>query len=323
MMNRLIVTECVDPWTNLAVEETLCDTQEAGGATMYLWQNKNTVVIGRSQNAWKECRVELLEGEGGKLARRSSGGGAVFHDLGNLNFTFVLPREGYDLSRQFSVIANALSRFGICSVVSGRNDLVLDTGEKFSGNAFRFTERYGMQHGTLLVDVDMDRLTRYLAPSPRKLAAKGVNSVRSRVKNLSTLSDALTVGSLRDALSDAFEAEYGEAAHLTPEDLDPAMIAEKRERYASWDWRFGKTPAFDVSIGERFPWGEIDLQLTCREGRVSGVNVFTDAMDETLAERLQANLIGAYYTAQALADRIERIADMPEGFADWMRVQAL
>lgn len=323
MKNRLIVTDCVDPWTNLAVEEVLCDTQEAGCATMYLWQNKNTVVIGRSQNAWKECRVELLESEDGKLARRSSGGGAVFHDLGNLNFTFVLPREDYDLSRQFSVIANALERFGIHAVISGRNDLVLDTGEKFSGNAFRFTERYGMQHGTLLYDVDMEKLSRYLAPSPRKLAAKGINSVRSRVKNLATLSDTLTVETLKNALSDAFEAEYGEARHMTPADLDQAAIAANRERYASWDWRFGKTPAFDVSIGDRFVWGEIDLQLTCREGRVAGVKVFTDAMDETLAERLETHLMGAYYTAQALADRMERITGLPAGLAEWMRSQAL
>ena len=154
------------------------DTQRAG-ATLYLWQNENTVVIGRAQNAWRECRVQLLEEEGGRLARRSSGGGAVYHDLGNLNFSFLLPRNAYDLPKQFSVIAAALSSFGVRTVISGRNDLVLDSGEKFSGNAFRFTQSAALHHGTLLVSADREKLARYLAPSERTLSTPLAASLRS------------------------------------------------------------------------------------------------------------------------------------------------
>ncbi len=303
-MNRFLVTDCVDPYENLALEELLFDTQ-GEGATFYLWQNERTVVIGRNQNAWRECRVELLESEVGKLARRSSGGGAVFHDLGNLNFTFILPKENYDLVRQLSVIQKAAAKFGIETSFTGRNDLVLTaTGEKFSGNAFRFSNNIALHHGTILISADFSCLGRYLAPSQMKLESKGVKSVVSRVTNLGTQNPALTVETMKQALMEAFEAEYGAYEHHSWDLIDRDELEKKRKIYASWDWRFGTTPSFNVSFENRFDFGCLELLLNVQNGVVSSAVCYTDAMDASLAKRVEGLLSGCAYGGGALCARL-------------------
>ena len=204
---QLYTSDGLDPYRNLAIEQHLLETVEGGCCLLYLWQNANTVVIGRNQNAWAECRTTLLKNEGGHLARRLSGGGAVWHDTGNLNFTFLMRSEHYDLDRQLSVLQTACRLVGIETERSGRNDLLVN-GRKFSGNAFYHHEGRSYHHGTLLVDVDTDRMSRYLSPSRAKLTAKGVESVRARVINLREQNPALTVDALKGAMIDAFSAVF-------------------------------------------------------------------------------------------------------------------
>ena len=303
-MNRFLMTDSVDPYENLALEELLFETQ-GEGATFYLWQNERTVVIGRNQNAWRECRVELLESEGGKLARRSSGGGAVFHDLGNLNFTFLLPKEHYDLVRQLGVIQKAAAKFGIETSFTGRNDLVLTaTGEKFSGNAFRFSNNVALHHGTILISADFSRLGRYLAPSQMKLESKGVKSVVSRVTNLGLQNPALTVETMKQALMEAFEEEYGAYEPHSWDLIDKEKLEQKRQTYASWDWKFGTTPAFNVSLENRFDFGCFELLMNVKNGIVESATCYTDAMDASLAARVEAMLTGCNYGSGALCARL-------------------
>ena len=303
-LNRYLETSCVDPYENLALEELLFETQ-GEGTTFYLWQNERTVVIGRNQNAWRECRVEQLEGEAGKLARRSSGGGAVFHDLGNLNFTFIMPRENYDLVRQLGVIQKAAAMFGIETSFTGRNDLVLtSTGEKFSGNAFRFSSNVALHHGTILINADFSRLGRYLAPSQMKLESKGVKSVVSRVTNLGLQNPALTVESMKTVLREAFQEEYGAYEPHSWDLIDQDALNAKREKYASWDWKFGTTPAFNVSFENRFPFGCMELLLNVQNGLVSSCACYTDAMDDTLATRVEGLLAGCVYGSGELCARL-------------------
>ena len=320
MNNRILLGDSFDPWHNLAVEERLFDLAGVDACIFYLWQNKNTVVIGRHQNAWKECRTKLLEDEGGKLARRSSGGGAVFHDLGNLNFTFILPRDAYDVHRQLNVIRRAVSAFGVHAEFTGRNDLVIaESGAKFSGNAFRFSERTGMHHGTIMVDVDVDKLGRYLAPGKDKLKAKGIESVRSRVCNLSALNPEITIEALIPALKKAFTEEYGPADEMSMDEIRGPELTALEEKYAAWDFRMGRALPFDATLETRFAWGGITLELSLKEGLIREAQVYSDAMDEALIEKIAPALIGVRYENAALAQSVKQLDTLQtDELAAWL-----
>ncbi len=305
VQNLLVyVAEDTNPYHNIATEKYLLETVQKDTCILYLWQNQNTVVIGRNQNAWVECRTSLLESEGGKLARRLSGGGAVFHDLGNLNFTFLMQEENYDLDKQLSVIQKACGYFGIDVERSGRNDL-LAQGQKFSGNAFYHAQGNAYHHGTLLVNADMQKLSRYLTPSKAKLEAKGVSSVRSRVVNLQNLSPSLTCKDLSSAMQKAFGQVYG----LTPSKLElstqaMAQIEAYEEALSQWDWLYGNRLPCSFSCEQRFSWGGLLIEMQVTDGIIQAVQVFSDAMDWQLPQKLENALSGCRFTKQAMAQAV-------------------
>ena len=320
MINRIKLYESnsFDPYLNLATEQYLMETVEEDEIILFLWQNQNTVVIGKNQNAWKECRTTLLTQEGGVLARRLSGGGAVFHDLGNLNFTFLVPQAEYDLDRQFSVIAEAVSLLGLQAERSGRNDVLIQ-GRKFSGNAFFKHDGKAYHHGTLLVDVDVDKLGRYLNPSKAKLQAKGVDSVRSRVVNLRELNPQITIASMKDAMIRAFVKVYDRPMTvITDKDFDHAAIDALRQRNASWEWNYGQKLPFTAELETRFPWGCVQLCMQVENGNVTGARVYSDAMDWQLPERMEALLLGARFEKDAVCARLQ--AEYPD-VAVWLQTE--
>lgn len=297
---RILRTDTTDPHYNLALEEMLFNAAAEGECILYLWQNRHTVVIGRNQNPWLECRTRQLEEDGGFLARRLSGGGAVYHDLGNLNFTFLVRKEDYDLPRQLSVIARACQNLGIPAEISGRNDITAD-GRKFSGNAFYEHQGRAYHHGTLLVDVDMAQMGRYLSPSPAKLQAKGVTSVRSRVVNLKELRPDLDIDGMAAAMEQAFSQVYGLPAEaMDPSLLDQEQLAALRRRYASWEWLCGRKLPFTFQCAGKYPWGEVTIQLAAEGGIVREAAVYTDAMDGGFAPLLERAFAGCPFRTDAL-----------------------
>jgi len=315
---QIYVSESHDPYFNLALEDLLFDTVPDETVVLYVWQNADTVVIGKSQNAWSEVRVSELEADGGRLARRTSGGGAVYHDLGNLCYTFIASSGLYDLERQLKVILNAVKSAGIDAMFTGRNDIIASDGRKFSGNAFRFVKDKGLMHGTLLVNTDPSRLQRYLQVSPAKIKAKGVASVRARVVNLSELSPAATTEFLSTALMDAFIKEYssgndtapvpvhvskteqtvtaenGEFSLVTPDAALPCIdsFPNRYIRFASWEWRMGETLPFNLEKEHKFAWGLISARLLVESGIIQNAGIYTDAMDADLGAVLSAGLAG-------------------------------
>ena len=302
---RIYESQSFDPHTNLATEKHLMDITPVGCCVLYLWQNQNTVVIGKNQNPWLECRTSLLEEEGGKLARRLSGGGAVFHDLGNLNFTFIMPKEDYDLDKQLSVIQAACAFAGVDVQKSGRNDLLAD-GRKFSGNAFYQNATHAYHHGTLMIDVDKEKLGRYLSPPKAKLEAKGVASVRSRVVNLKELAPELTIDRMKQYMTKAFGHIYGlPAVAFQLTDTDFAAIDSLKNAYGSWEYLFGSPLPFSFACESHFEWGHINLQLDAKNGIITGAKVYSDAMDWTLPGVVEAAFTGCRFETAAMVKRLQ------------------
>lgn len=328
MISSLRVYESTgfDPHYNLALEKLLMDTTATDECTLYLWQNQNTVVIGKNQNAWAECRTSLLEEEGGVLARRLSGGGAVFHDLGNLNFTFLVCRDNYDLDKQLSVIQKACALAGICAERSGRND-ILANGQKFSGNAFYHNQTHAYHHGTLLIDVDMQKLQRYLSPPKAKLEAKGIASVRSRVVNLKELNPELSISKMKKYMITAFEEVYGcKAMPTVLTEADLAQVAQLKELYGSWQYLYGTPLAFSFDAQQHFPWGNFQLQLQAKGGVITAAKVYSDAMDWQLALTVEEALTGCRFETAAMQEAIRTKfsnSEIAEDLCDFLAKQQL
>lgn len=292
MGNFYFQTDTHNPWHNLAIEKYLSSTIGLGDVIFYLWQNVKTVVIGKNQNAVRECRSKLLEAEGGFLARRTTGGGAVYQDMGNLCFTFLASPEVYNLERQMQVVRNACESYGLHVHFSGRNDLITDKGVKFSGNAFTNTSQCRIHHGTLMVDVDLRQMKRYLTPSCKKLKAKGVKSVSSRVCNLRSLNPEITVECLENALKECFQKEYGSFTKLQHQSFQKSEISKIENLYASWEWRYGKSPDCEICHMKRFEWGEVEIWIKASGMRINEIKIYSDCLDIDIPCALEALLIG-------------------------------
>jgi lipoate-protein ligase A len=300
-----------DPWVNLALEEYFMQHVRPEEIILYLWQNDNTVVIGRNQNAWKECRHLELEQDGGKLARRLSGGGAVFQDLGNLNFSFIMQKNHYDLAKQLKVVMQAIRNLGMIAEFTGRNDLLIE-GKKFSGNSYYFHKYIALHHGTVLINSDLTKLSHYLQVSREKIISKGIDSIQSRVVNLSQISESLTLSAVVQSMEESFCEVYGEDAIEMSVDRYDFSIEHLVQNNSSWEWRFGSTPQFDISFSNRFLWGEIEIGFCLKRGYIDWVRVFSDALEEQLIRDIQQSLEGCSFRKVSMIERIKRVSSQSE-----------
>ena len=297
---RVITTDNTDPYVNLAAEEHLTMTAPEGVMTLFLWQNAHTVVIGRNQNPWRECDVEAIKRDGVYLARRMSGGGAVYHDMGNLNFTFIARDGLYDISRQTDVILNACRLLGIDAEKNGRNDLTA-SGRKFSGHAYFSSNGFNYHHGTIMMDVKADDLSKYLSVPESKLKSKGVASVRSRVTTLRDMLGEPMKSTEMPALIEAMEAamiraavqEYGVSE---PEVTElPEIPQELLDKYASEEWRLGTRIPFQTEIIHRFGWGEAQVQLSMKGEYVEDCRIYSDSLETAMFGEVSELLKGCKY----------------------------
>ena len=301
---RVIRTDNTDPYVNLATEEFITMNAEEGVMTLFLWQNAHTVVIGRNQNPWRECNVEAIKRDGVYLARRISGGGAVYHDMGNLNFTFAARDGLYDISRQTEVILQACRLLGIAAEKTGRNDLTVD-GRKFSGHAYFSSQTFNYHHGTVMMDVKGNDLTKYLNVPESKLKSKGVESVRSRVTNLrdhltgelASADTPVLIRAMQDAMIKAAEREYGCEAEFA--EL-PDVPQELLDKYASEEWRLGTRIPFEKELIHRFGWGEAQVQLSMKGEYIKDCKIYSDSLETEVFGALEELLRGSRYDAASI-----------------------
>ena len=304
MKNYFYITPTRDGWQNLAIDEYLLNTLKADELCLLIYVNENAVIMGKNQNPWAECDLEKMREDSVQLVRRCTGGGAVYHDNGNLNYSFIAHKDRYDEERQTQLILDTLKDFGINGERSGRNDLTVD-GRKFSGTAFCSRGENRQHHGTLLIDANMTKLGNYLTAAPQKLESKGIKSVRSRVVNLKEITPTLRPETVIKAIYEKFRVEYGEFEELRLGNKSLEEVAELYERNRSWAWQLGKTPSFDYTYENRFPWGMARLCLNVENGVIAEVRLYTDALDVELPERIESRLLGRKFDSEEAVRLLE------------------
>lgn len=282
---QIIISNQFNPYINLAVESNLLDNNKPNLVTLFLWKNRRTVVIGANQNPYTECNVELLTYEGGHIARRRTGGGAVYHDIGNLNFSFITDRNIYDVNKQISVIQLALKAFGLITEISGRNDITYQN-RKFSGNAFCYTKNNALHHGTILIKTDIECLRKYLKINPLKLQKNGVKSVASRIINLSEVAD-ITSTSIVPHIIDAFEQIYDDkAVNLDFDKVYSSKVISLKNHIESHNYLFGKWKTFNTKLSAQFSWGFVELDLSIDESdkTIKNIAISSDSLRPSAIE---------------------------------------
>jgi lipoate-protein ligase A len=296
-----------DARVNLALEEYVFRHKPAADDVLLFYVNAPAIIIGRNQNTIEEINAAVVDERGIRVVRRVSGGGAVYHDLGNLNFSFMTPQVTGRFNRYehfTQPVTDVLRDLGVPAELSGRND-ILAGGRKISGNAqFARPDRM-FSHGTLLFDSDLDEVTAALNPKPGKVESKGVKSIRSRVANISEfLREPITVDELRERIVERIFGTRDRARIPTIElgDADWAAVDELvATKYGAWSWNYGENPASNVQRARRFPSGEVDVRLDVQQGRIVAARIFGDFMGREDVAVLEARLVGAQYDRASVA----------------------
>jgi len=295
-----------DAHFNLAAEEYIFQQLDKNQDYALLWQNRNAVIVGKHQNTIEEVNQEFVEEHEIQVVRRQSGGGAVYHDLGNLNYTFIINTQTslYNFKELSLPIVHALQRLGAQVEFTGRNDLVLD-GKKISGAAQMIKQGRLLHHGTLLFHSDLEMLGKVLVAKPAKIESKGIKSVRSRVTNIRDYVPDISI----DQFKTTFVETLAEDHDITRRELSAAeraaITALAAEKYSTWDWNYGQSPEYDIKKDFRFDGGGVSIYLKVNKGVIQSVRIFGDYFGageiSDVEERLQSVSIREDAVKAALA----------------------
>ncbi|WP_341284784.1 lipoate--protein ligase [Priestia megaterium] len=308
-----------DPRINLAIEEYALKHLDINETYLLFYINEPSIIIGKNQNTIEEINTKYVEDQQIHVVRRLSGGGAVYHDKGNLNFSFITKDDGnsfHNFKKFTEPVVEALKKLGVNAELSGRNDLMAE-GRKISGNAQFSTKGRMFSHGTLLFDSEIENVVSALKVKKDKIESKGIKSIRNRVANISEfLEQKVTVEEFREMLLRyIFDGEENITEYkLTEKDWETIHQISK-ERYQSWDWNYGKSPKFNLQHSHRFPVGQIDVRLEVNKGKINACTIYGDFFGVGDVQEVQEKLTGVRYEKASIEQALEDI-DIPHYFGN-------
>ena len=293
-----------DPRINLAIEEYVLKNLGEDESYLLFYINEPSIIIGKNQNTIEEINTEYVESNGIKVVRRLSGGGAVYHDLGNLNFSFITKDDGnsfHNFQKFTEPVIKALDKMGVKAEISGRNDIIAE-GRKISGNAQFSTKGKMFSHGTLLFNSEMDHIVSALKVRKDKIESKGIKSIRSRVANISEfLNEPMTIEEFRlELLKNIFEGASQIPEYVLTEEDWNNIHKLSEERYQTWDWNYGKSPKFNVQHSKRFPVGLIEFRLEVNKGLIESCKIYGDFFGVGDVADIEEKLVGVLYEKEAI-----------------------
>ncbi|SEH96336.1 lipoate-protein ligase [Halobacillus karajensis] len=301
-----------DPRINLAIEEYVLKNLDINETYLLFYINKPSIIIGKNQNTVEEINTNYVEENGIHVVRRLSGGGAVYHDLGNLNFSFITKDDGdsfHDFAKFTEPVTEALKKLGVNAELSGRNDIVAEDGRKISGNAQFSTKGRMFSHGTLMLDSEIENVVSALNVKTEKIKSKGIKSIRSRVANISEfLDEKIAMDDFKDMILryifDVEDVNDVPQYKLTKEDwANIHHLAD--ERYKSWDWNYGKSPKFNIQHTKRIEGaGSYDIRLDVAKGYIKNAKIFGDFFGVGDINEMEEILIGTKYERQSISEAI-------------------
>lgn len=311
MLKFIDNTGITDPELNLAIEEYALKTLDPKDTYLLFYVNRPSIIIGKNQNTYEEINLDYVKEKNLYVVRRLSGGGAVYHDEGNLNFSFIAEDDGHSFHnfKKFTEpVVQALSKLGVQAELSGRNDI--HVGErKISGNAQFTTKGRMFSHGTLMLDSEIENVVSALNVKDEKIRSKGIKSIRSRVANVSEfLEQPISMNEFKQILLQYIFNTDGEIPTYTfTEDDWEAIRKLSKERYQNWDWNYGKSPAFDMQRSKRFAGGNVDIRLNVRRGHIEACKIYGDFFGVRDVSELEELLVGTKYDSDELAKALEEV----------------
>ncbi len=306
---KYIESNSTDPYFNLALEEYVFEKLPKDEGYFMLWQNDNTIVIGKYQNAAEEVNQKVVDEKQIKVARRLSGGGAVYHDMGNLNFTFVVDKkdiEGLNFKMFIVPIIETLKNFGVNAEFNGRNDITID-GKKFSGNSQYIRQGRVMHHGCIMLDSNMADVASALNVKAAKFESKNVKSVRSRVTTINANAEKKIT---KDEFKSALKTHILGDSYVEPYELSEQDIKEikklRDEKYATWEWRYGKGAKYEMTREEKFDAGLVSVKMNVIGGKIKDIDISGDFFGNGDIAELENGLIGTMLD-ESLTDKLKEL----------------